>query len=197
MKAQAWTLVTPPAQEPVTLEEVKEHLRVGGDDEDALVSGYLAAARAWAELYTGRAFVMQTWQAHFAGWPADGAFELPMPPLMSVTWVTYTTEAGALETLDAGAYRVVMSREPGVVLLAPGRSWPAEALDVGLPVAVQYVCGYGAPQDVPEGVKQAIRWLTGHMHENREAVIMGTAMPQKVPFSAHWVLDPHRYRYIW
>ncbi len=197
MKAQAWTLVTPQAQEPVTLEEMKEHLRVGGDAEDALISGYLAAARAWAELYTGRAFVTQSWQAHFAGWPADGCFELPMPPLQSVTWVSYTTEAAVLETLDASVYRVIASREPGVVLLAPGRNWPAEALDVGLPVAVQFVCGYGAPQAVPEGVKQAVRWLTGHMHENREAVIMGTAMPQKVPFSAHWVLDPHRFRYIW
>jgi len=197
MKAQAWTLVTPQAQEPVTLEEVKEHLRVAGDDEDALISGYLAAARAWAELYTGRAFVTQTWQAHFAGWPGDGCFELPMPPLQSMTWVTYTTGAGELLTLDESAYRVVGSCEPGCVLFASGQSWPAETLDVGLPVALQFVCGYGTAVDVPEGVKQAIRWLTGHMHENREAVIMGTAMPQKVPFSAHWVLDPHRFKYIW
>ena len=105
-----------------------------------------------------------------------------MPPLQSVTWVQYATEAKELLMLDADAYRVVTSREPGVVLLAPGRSWPAEALDVGLPVAVQFVCGYGAPQAVPDGIKQAIRWLTGHMHENREAVVMGTSMPQKVPF---------------
>jgi uncharacterized phiE125 gp8 family phage protein len=197
MKAQAWTLVTPALQEPISLDEVKEHLRVGGDDEDALIQGYLAAARAWAELYTGRAFVTQTWQAHFAGWPADSALELPMPPLQSVSWVQYATAAGDLLTLDASAYRVVTSREPGCVLLAPGKQWPAEALDVGLPVAVQFVCGYGNPSDVPDGVKQAIRWLTGHMHENREAVIMGTAMPQKVPFSAHWALDPYRFRYIW
>ena len=197
MKTAAWTQVTGPADEPLSLEEMKEHLRVDAADEDALIADYIAAARGAAEAYTGRAFVTQTWQAHFAGWPADGVLELPLPPLQSVAWVKYTTDAGVLKTLSSVAYRVVTATEPGCIVLAPNQSWPTETLDAGLPVVVQFVCGYGAAAAVPAGVKQALRWLVGHMTENREAVTMATSAPQQVPMSARWALDPHRFRYNW
>jgi uncharacterized phiE125 gp8 family phage protein len=197
MKTAAWTQVTGPVSEPLSLEEMKEHLRVDAADEDALLSEYITAARGAAELYTGRAFVTQTWQAHFAGWPADGVLELPLPPLQSVAWVKYTTEAGVLTTLSASVYRVVTACEPGCILLAPNQSWPSVTLDAGLPVVVQFVCGYGAAAAVPAGLKQAMRWLAGHMTENREAVTMATSTPQQVPMSARWAMDPHRFRYNW
>jgi len=197
MKTAAWTQVTGPVDEPLSLEEMKEHLRVDAADEDALIADYITAARAAAEAYTGRAFVTQTWQAHFAGWPADGVLELPLPPLQNVTWVKYTTEAGVLNTLAANVYRVVTASEPGCILLAPNQSWPIETLDAGLPVVVQFVCGYGSAAAVPAGMKQAMRWLVGHMTENREAVTMATSSPQQVPMSARWALDPHRFRYNW
>ncbi len=202
MKTAAWTQVTGPVAEPLSLEEIKEHLRVDAADEDALIADYIAAARGAAEAYTGRAFVTQTWQAHFTGWPADGVLELPLPPLQSVAWVKYTPVlagggAGVLTTLSASVYRVVTALEPGCVVLAPNQSWPSETLDAGLPVVVQFVCGYGAAAAVPAGVKQALRWLVGHMSENREAVTMATSSPQQVPMSARWALDPHRFRYYW
>lgn len=197
MKAAGWALITQAAQEPLSVEEAKEHLRVEVDAEDALIADYIAAARAWAEEYTGRALVTQTWQAHFAGWPADGVLELPKPPLQSVTWVKYTTDDGVTRTLGTSVYRVVTGREPGSVVLAPDQGWPSETLDAGLPVAVEFVCGYGAADAVPAGIRQALRWLVGHMTENREAVTMGTTSPQRVPMSAQWALDPHRCRYVW
>ena len=197
MKTAAWTQVTGPADEPLSLEEMKEHLRVDAADEDALIADYIAAARGAAEAYTGRAFVTQTWQAHFTGWPADGVLELPLPPLQSVAWVKYTTDAGVLKTLSASVYRVVTATEPGCIVLASNQSWPSETLDAGLPVVVQFVCGYGGAAAVPAGVKQALRWLVGHMTENREAVTMATSAPQQVPMSARWALDPHRFHYHW
>lgn len=197
MKTAAWTQVTGPVAEPLSLEEMKEHLRVDAADEDALIADYIAAARGAAEAYTGRAFVTQTWQAHFAGWPADGVLELPLPPLQSVAWVKYTTDAGVLKTLSASVYRVVTATEPGCIVLASNQSWPSETLDAGLPVVVQFVCGYGGAAAVPAGVKQALRWLVGHMTENREAVTMATSAPQQVPMSARWALDPHRFHYHW
>lgn len=197
MKTAAWTQVTGPAAEPLSLEEMKEHLRVDAADEDALLSDYITAARASAEAYIGRALVTQTWQAHFAGWPADGVLELPLPPLQSVTWVKYTTDAGVELTVATNVYRVVTASEPGGLVLAPGMSWPSETLDAGLPVVVQFVCGYGSAAAVPAGAKQAMRWLVGHMAENREAVTMATSSPQQVPMSARWALDPYRFRYNW
>lgn len=57
MKATGWTLVTGPSIEPLAVAELREHLRVDIDDEDALIADYIAAARAWAETYTGRALL--------------------------------------------------------------------------------------------------------------------------------------------
>ncbi len=199
MKAEAWTLVTGPAEGPLTVDEVKEHLRVDAADEETLLDAYLAAATGWAESYTGRALVTQTWDVYYARWPGPEGFELPLPPLQSVTSIQYTPEGGAPATLAAGVYQVVAAREPGRVLPAHGQEWPAEPLQpaAALPIVVRMVCGYGAAGTVPAGIRQGIRWLVGHMMENREAVTMGSLMPQQVPMTARWALDPYRVWYGW
>ena len=50
-------LVTPPAEEPVSLAEARLHLRVDFTDDDALITSLIAAARQAAETLTGRQFV--------------------------------------------------------------------------------------------------------------------------------------------
>jgi uncharacterized phiE125 gp8 family phage protein len=191
-------MVTAPVVEPLSLEEARAHLRVDGHEEDALLEEYVTTARAWCELYLGRALVTQAWRAHFGGWPEDGALELPMAPLQSVTAVQYTPDGAAWLTVAPATYRVVSSVDPGAVILAPGQGWPSETLDAGLPVAVEFVCGYGpAGGNVPAPVRQAMRWLVGHMMENREAVSMTNVPPQVMPMSVRWALDPLRFRYIW
>lgn len=197
MKASGWTLVTAPTEEPLSESEAKAHLRVSATDEDGLIGDYVAAARSWCEEYTGRRFVTQTWDAHFACWPTDGVFELPLPPLQSVTSIKYTNEGVAEATLSASVYEVITQVEPGRVILAANQSWPSGSLDVGLPVVVRFVCGYGLSVATPAGVRQAIRWLVGHMNENREAVSTLNVPPVVLPMGVRWALDPLRFRYIW
>lgn len=197
MKATAWQQVTGPTLEPLSVPELKEHLRVSVDDEDALISDYAGAAREWCEMYLNRALVTQTWDVHFSGWPCDGVLELPNPPLQSVTTIKYTPQGAAQLTLSSSVYTVVTATDPGMVHLAYNQEWPSVTLDAGLPVVVRMVCGYGSAAAVPAGAKQAMRWLVGHMFENREAVTMANVPPQLLPMSARWALDPLRFRYIW
>lgn len=197
MRASGWNLVTAPAEEPLSVIEAKEHLRVSADDEDLLIADYIAAARGWAEEYTGRAFITQTWDVHFTRWPGPEGFEIPLPPLQSVTSIKYTPEGVAQATLANTVYSVLTGVEPGRIVLKYDQDWPADTLDVGLPIVVRVVCGYGASTAVPATVKQGLRWLVGHMMENREAVTMASLMPQQVPMTARWALDPVRFRYEW
>lgn len=192
MKAAGWMLVTAPTAEPLSVLAAKEHLRVDSDNEDFLIADYITAARMQCEELTSRAFLMQTWDAAFMGWPGAEGFILPRPPLASVTSIQYTTAEGQVHTLATDIYQVITATEPGRVILAYDREWPAETLDAGLPIVVRYVCGTAGAL---AWQAQAVRWLVGHMYENREAVIMGTAMPQKVPFSIQWLLTPYRVWY--
>lgn len=61
--ANRYTLVNTiaPAVEPVTLAEAKLHLREDGDENDALISELITAARESAENICRRAFVTSTW----------------------------------------------------------------------------------------------------------------------------------------
>jgi uncharacterized phiE125 gp8 family phage protein len=62
-------LVTPPAEEPVTLAVAKAHLRVDISDDDTLIPYYLAAARRLCEKEVRRAFVTSTWDLVLDGFP--------------------------------------------------------------------------------------------------------------------------------
>lgn len=55
-------LVTPPAGEPVSLAEAKQHLRVDGGDDDLLIGSLITAARQAAETKTGRQLITARWK---------------------------------------------------------------------------------------------------------------------------------------
>ena len=172
----SWTLVTPPTDEPVTLTEIKDHLRVSGTAEDSLLALYAQMAREAVEAETWRAFMPQTWLLYLDAWPADGIIELPRPPLQSVTSITYTDEDGVTQTLAAANYRVDTAREPGRVVLAPTGEWPSDALDTSNPIAVRFVAGYADASAVPTMAKAAILLQTAEIYANREAVGPGAQL---------------------
>src|SRR5688500_5745800 len=55
------TQVTPPAIEPMALDDAKKYLRVDTADDDVLIKTLITAAREWVERYTGQALITQTW----------------------------------------------------------------------------------------------------------------------------------------
>jgi len=162
-------LKTPPAIEPVTLEELKDHLRVDSVDEDALLTGLIAAAREWCEGFQNRAYITQTLQLWLDEWPAGDAIVLPRPPLQSVASVKYYGTDDTEYTLDAADYRVSLYGYKGRVVLNYGKSWPSTTLRPAEAVVVEYDAGYGDDAtDVPERARMAIKIVAAHLYENRE-----------------------------
>lgn len=142
-------VTTAPAEEPVTLEEIKAHLKVDVDSEDDLLTMYLAAARQLCELEARRAFVTQTLQLKLEGWPWGEEIHLPRPPLQSVTGVVYVDTDGNSHTMSASEYTVDTASEPGRIILAYGAGWPGASLRPGPAITITYVAGYGDAEDVP------------------------------------------------
>lgn len=197
----ALRLVTPPASEPLTLAEAKDHLRVTHNAEDNLLAAYVSAARQACEGYQRRSYITQTWELALDAFPSAhaGEIELPRPPIQSVTSIKYIDTDGAEITMATADYQVDVDSEPGRLFPAYGTRWPATRV-VPNAVRIRYVAGYaptGAPSvvdpagNVPEPVKQAMRFYLGHYNANREGVVTGT-IATPLPFAARAHLGPGR-----
>jgi uncharacterized phiE125 gp8 family phage protein len=163
-------LVTGPTSEPVTLTEAKAQTRVDGTDDDTFLTRLIQVARETVEMIARRALFTQTWDLVLDDWPDDDEIVIPLPPLQSITSITYVDEDGTTTTLDTSTYVVDTYREPGLVLLASGASWPAVTLAESSAIRVRFVAGWDDVDEIPQRYKQAALLLIGHLYEHREAV---------------------------
>lgn len=186
------SLVTAPTEEPVTLREAKQHLRipVTVNDEDNHVQSLITSARQQVEAFTGNQLITATWD-----WRIDSfawtSLSVPLPPLQSVTSVTYLDENGDSQTWAASKYRVDTNSKPGRITLEHGETFPTTR-SVTDAVTVRFVAGYGTDHtDVPEPIRRALlRWMSD-IYEHRENVITGT-ISGTVPQHSVWMLLPYR-----
>lgn len=161
---------TAPTVEPVSLSEMKLHLRVDGSDEDALINGLITLAREDIERMTNRMLITQVWELVLDSWPAS-PFELGLGPVQSVDSIKYTDEDGDESTFSSDNYLVDTYAYRGRVALKSDASWPSEPLAPIAGVKITFTGGFGdAAAAVPTRFKQALKLLVGHHYENREAV---------------------------
>lgn len=174
-------VVTPPAIEPVSLTEMRLHLRERSSvtAQDPLISALIQAVREHGENMTGRAFVYQELEYSCAYFPS--AFKLPRPPLVSVASIKYTDSDGAEQTVDPSTYQVDSYAQPGLIKPAYLETWPTDVRSSDFnAVRVRYFAGYppGSPasdlaESVPEGIKAWLKVRVGQLYEHREAVVVG------------------------
>lgn len=179
-------LITPPSEEPVTLSEVKEYLRMDDDETafDGVLMGLIVAAREYCETFQNRAFVTQTWEMSFDGYPTM-PLRLPKAPLQDIVSVTYTDRTGAASVWPEENYFPDIDSDPGRLLLVYGKAWPGVELQPANGVRIRFVAGYGDPGAVPESVKVAMKIFVGHRFENPEsedvpAVVRNLLRPERV-----------------
>jgi uncharacterized phiE125 gp8 family phage protein len=146
------SLVTAPESEPISVDDVKLHGRVVVAHEDALYDEWIVGAREYAETFTHRALLTQTWDWKLDAFPCGDYLELPLAPLISVTSVTYVDSAGVTQTWSTSLYTVDAPVGPkarcGRVVPIYGGIWPATR-DVVNAVTVRFIAGYGDAGDVP------------------------------------------------
>jgi uncharacterized phiE125 gp8 family phage protein len=194
--------VEAPTVEPVTLEQAKAHLAIDADDFDDLLSGYIASIRAYLDGrdgILGRALIAQTWDYKLPCFPS--VIELPLPPLQSVTSITYTDANGDTQTLSPSAYQVsgIGGSQRGCIAPAYGTRWPVTR-DMPEAVTVRFVAGYpddgGSPPDlaanVPPAIKQAIMEMVADLWANRETVSPDQTYAVVMPATAKALLAPFK-----
>ena len=187
-------LITAPAVEPVTADEVKEHTHITHDVEDLLVGRWITAARIAAENHQRRAYISQVWELSFDTWP-EVPFDSPRPPLINILSIKYIDYLGVENPLYDSAVPVITNSnfiidtgsEPGRIGLAYNVAWPGVTLQTINSVKIRFTAGYGtAAVNVHENIKSAITLYCSYANENRAAEV---PEPPKWFF---WLIDQER-----
>lgn len=172
-----------PVDEPVQIEEAKQHLRLDGDDEDDFVDGLIVTARKYVEQVTWRQLLTATYE-----WKIDrlcGVLYVPRPQLQSVESFQYVDANGTTQTLNSSLYTVDTAQTPGRILPAYNQTWPSTRGHVQ-DITITFQAGYGdAPADVPQPIRHAMLVLIGHLYENRSGC-------EGVPKAVNHLLSPYR-----
>lgn len=174
------------AVQAVSLEAARTSVR-GSDcgDEDELISGLISAATQTASDRLQRALVPARYRLTLDGF--SDALELRMPPIIGVESVRYIDPAGQWQEIDPADYLVDTVSEPGYVVPAPGRCWPATQDRINA-VEVVYTAGY-AGSNIPAPVQQWILLAVGDMYQNPTRSAEKPVVPQQF---ADGLLDVYR-----
>lgn len=197
-----------PTVEPLTLAVVRAHLGVepytvdsngdGDHPHDEMIMAMLGAAREWAEGFTGRSIALKTYELALDEFPED-EIELPNPPVVSITSVTYVDTAGDEQTIAAEDY-VLDNSQFCQAWLKPASttSWPSASAVMNA-VKVRYLAGYQDPEPdssapeadpLPKAIRAALLLMVGHLYANRESV--ADKQTFAVPMAAEFLLRPLR-----
>jgi uncharacterized phiE125 gp8 family phage protein len=205
LERYAISIVTAPSAEPISLADAKTHLRIGATetDDDAYITALIVVARRFAESYCTRSLVQQTFDVKLDCFPRSGLIDVPRPPLVSITSITFVDVTGTLQTIAPADYQVDAATEPGRIFPAATKWWPFVRYGDLNPITIRCVAGYpvGSPQDadglrenVPGEIKSAMLMLIGHLYEHREMVSdqIRAISEQEVPMGTRWLLSPYR-----
>jgi uncharacterized phiE125 gp8 family phage protein len=161
--APAWptiVLVVGPTAEPFTLDQAKLVAGVdwaAGDPREALMRGWIAAARSKVEQDVSLPLLTQTLDLYVTA-IVGPTITLVRPPgrLQAVTWVQYTDSSGLVQVLDPALYSVDFAR--GQITLTSGVLWPTS-------ITVRIVAGWETPealQTAPPLLVHAVGLLIAH-----------------------------------
>jgi uncharacterized phiE125 gp8 family phage protein len=198
--------VTEPATEPVTLSQLRSHVRVDDNSDDAMLLGYLIAARAHVENLLGRPIVPRTVRATFESWgcpawagslwvsgyavPSRTRLDL-LVPVTSVDAITYTD---LTQTQVPWTGFIARTSNGGTTSVRPayGTDWPVLGLDPV--ITLDATSGFAS---VPEPIVQAILLMAGHLYLNREEVLTGSRITAiQLPLGVADLIMKYRWQWF-
>ena len=160
-------LISPPAAEPVTLADMKLHLRVTHASEDALISSLTKAAREELEQATGLALIAQGWRLYLDCWPGTLTVLIHKAPVIALSAVTIYDANGAPSSPPLPGFVLDRFSLPARLAIPDAVAAPGKRLNG---IEIDFTAGFGATGvEVPDGLKRAIMLLAAHWYEFRGA----------------------------
>lgn len=204
-----YALVTPPASEPLTRQEVKIFLGVGSVDgsgahpADGMIDSLIVAARRFAEQETQSSLISQVWKLTLDAFPGyrvgyspwarefsipESAIVLTKGPVTAIGSVSYVDYNGVTQTAPSTDYVADLSGKLALITPVFGRVWPIALPQIGS-VSVQFTAGRADAAAVPDDIKTWMKLRIRDLWDNRGAMVASTLMPNPYIDS---MLDAHR-----
>lgn len=169
--------LSPPLAEPLTLAEVRAHLRLDTGDEDALLVSLITVAREHLEREAGLVLASRDFRLCLDAWPDDGILTIARGPVRAVTDVTVYDGEGVGQAVDLDGHLLDGEARPARLWL---RDVPATGRVLN-GIEVEFVAGFGeSGAEVPETLKRAMLLHIGAMFACR-GVVAPDAQPAVVP----------------
>lgn len=168
-----YTIITSvqPSSEPVTAQEVFDHLGFNGSVTPVqdMLNGFVSTARMMFEEWTGGRIVLPTtFIQYFEDWPCGGGpIPLAKANVSALTSVKYFDTSNVEQ--DLSGCSLDATGTPALVFRASTSSYPQLSPDKPRPIAVTFVAGWTNTDAVPKDVVQAIKMLAGHLYTIRES----------------------------
>ncbi|MGB3389815.1 MAG: head-tail connector protein [Pseudaminobacter sp.] len=179
-----------PAIEPVTLVEVKSHLRLAHDSEDDLLAGLVRAAREDVERATGLALIRQNWWLVRDDWPHDDCVALMRCPVGEIVSVTLFGSEGEASVMDPSDYLLDSVSRPARLYF---KRRPAQLRAMN-GIEIDFTAGFGeVGTDVPDLLRRAVLILVAHWYEFRAAITPGQ-QPASYPAGYERLIASYRDR---
>jgi uncharacterized phiE125 gp8 family phage protein len=155
-----------PAVEPISVAELKDHLRLDSVSEDGALASLITTARLQIEAALSLALITQHWTWTFDQWPRRASVELPLSPVQSILSFTVVRSDG-LMTVPPSA--TILDGNGIAARLITKEGWPAPSIKAQ-GIAITFAAGFGATAaDVPAQLRHAVLLLATHWYGHREA----------------------------
>ena len=158
-----FTVITPPASEPLALGDAKAWLNIDHSFEDTLIEALIRAGRATVERATGLCLIARTVRETRTHW-TDGAGVSRSGAVNLAAWPILNVDAVIVDGLLVPSTDFSLDRQARPAALTHQSHWP----DAGLGVMIDYQAGYGvAATDLPPDLVLAVKLIVSRAYERR------------------------------
>lgn len=182
------TLNSPPASEPLSLDDMKAHLRLTTNDDDNSVSQLLVAARHALEARAGLAFMTQAWTYRVDRNRVTQMPDvlLPISPVKSIDGVQIVLANGQKMSLGSDHFTTQVGTIGRIKfnIPLPTNTQPLSSIEI------EFTAGHDTINLIPAELRHAIRLLAAHFYENRESA--SEARVFSIPRAIDALIAPYR-----
>ena len=178
--------IAAPAAEPLTLAEVKAHLRIEGAAEDDYLLGLIRVARAHLERSTGLCLITQSFRLVLESVSEDRVIQLLKGPVQAIDAIRVYDGAGTPRALSVPL--LALDREGPPVRLRLPASLDLPMAENG--IEIEFTAGFGASgAEVPDSLKRAMLLHVARMFDYRGAVTLDN-QPAVLPDGYERLVQP-------